>query len=471
MDSIRIAAEPTRPVQAHLFHSRRARAQEWVLQLLRGARRHSRLISVVLVISLGSKLLGLAREVYISSCFGVSSITDAFFGVQQLPVMMMSYMAGAFTLAFIPHYVALKEHGRQAEFLKRLLIISAGIAGVATIVMIAGADTLIPAIVSTPSGKDLTAQFSIVLAIALVPSVVIGIAYGVCHAEREHSKAMLLAAAGPAAMLMSLLAWDHWPASDLRYALPWSYVIGTLVAAAWAAKRIAVAFESARVPVQNARSECPRGRKFAQQLSAASIENVAFSLNQLLTVHFAASTGEGGVTFNAYALRIAMLPLSGAVTPLYQIVNTWLAKQHVTQQKSAFVKALLLLGGACCLCAIVMYALRHIIVRLVYQRGVFSAADAASVAQVLSPYMGYFVVMALNQLFARFYFVAGKGQVYTGVLLAGYLIGNVLKPIGASEFGLVGVISGAVAGEGLALVALTVLFLRYRARTEAWTRG
>lgn len=440
-----------------------------MLQVLRGLRRYLGLLSLVLLISLGSKILGLIREVYISSHFGVSSLTDAFFGVQQLPVMMMSYMAGAFTLAFVPHYVAVKEHGRQIRFLRNLLISVTVFSGLLMILMIFGASTLVPAIIGSSTEKHLIAQFSIVLSVAVLPSALIGIAYSICHAEREHSKAMLLSTAGPAVMLLSLLAWDRWPNSDLKYALPWSYVIGTLVAGVWAFQRISAAYapvEDAPLPLEK---PCPSGLKFIQQLSASSIENVAFSLNQLLTVHFAATTGAGGVTFNAYALRIAMLPLSGAATPLNQIVNTWLAKKHVSDQKQAFIKALLLSVAAYTGCALLMFALRDRIVRLVYLRGAFSAFDAASVVQALSPYALYFVIMALNQLFARFYFVVGKGQVYTAVLLAGYLVANVLKPVGAARFGLDGVISAAVLGEAMATAALATLLVRYNARSHAWT--
>ncbi len=268
-------------------------------------------------------------------------------------------------------------------------------------------------------------------------------------------------------MLISLLAWNRWPGADFKYALPWSFVIGSLVGAIWAVQRVVVALKPAGVHSPIFQEPCPSGLKFVQQLSAASVENVAFNLNQLLTVHYAAVTGVGAVALNAYALRIAMLPLSGAATPVNQIVNTLLAKQQITQQKRAFAKALLVAGAAYTFCAFAIFFLRHLIVQLVYQRGVFSAADAASVVQVLAPYSIYFLVMALNQLFARFYFVVGKGHVYTGVLLAGYVIANILKPFGAAHFQLLGVVSAAVTGEGMALLTLAILFLHYKARCRA----
>ena len=244
-------------------------------------------------------------------------------------------------------------------------------------------------------------------------------------------------------------------------------MIGCFVGGIWAVHRVAVAFRPAEEPYAVPSQSPPSGLKFVQQLSAASVENVAFNLNQLLTVHFAASTGAGAVALNAYALRIAMLPLSGVVTPVNQMVNTWLAKRRVSEQKRAFTKAMLVTGSAYALCALAVFVLRHSIVRVVYQRGAFSAANTLSVVQALAPYAIYFLVMAPNQLFARFYFVAGKGHVYTSVLLAGYAIGNIFKPFGAAHFQLPGVISAAVIGEGLALLTLVALFWRSKARSCA----
>ncbi len=454
-------------ISSPVVQDRTAKAIGWTKQLLQGTRHYSGVLSIVLLISLGSKVLGLVREVYISSRFGVSEITDSFFGVQQLPVMMMSYMTGAFTLAFVPHYVVVKAHGRHRQFLRRLLLVLAAITAVATFAMIIGASDVIPSIVGVRSQSHLVQQFSRVLSGAVLPSAIIGLAFSIFHAEREHGKAMLLSTMAPAVMLISLLGWNHLPGASFEYALPWSYVIGTALAAVWAAKRVIIALRIAETPDGTSTGPPPTGLKFVQQLSAASVENVAFSLNQLLTVHYAALTGAGAIALNAYALRIAMLPLSGAATPLNQIVSTWLAKQEFTNRKRAFARALLLAGAAYTLCAVAMFFSRHPIVRLVYQRGAFSATDTAYVVQVLSPYALYFLVMALNQLFARFYFVAAKGHVYTGVLLAGYLIANCLKPFGAIHFQLLGVIYAAVIGEGIALVILALLFLRHKARSSA----
>ena len=195
------------------------RARLWARRLQETfSARHSGMLSAVLVVSLGSKVLGFVREVYISSHFGVSPITDSFFGVQQLPVMTMNYMAGAFTLAFVPHYVAVKAQGRQREFLRSLPDRAGGNLGCGDAGDDCWGQQSHPRHRRNGVERRLTARFAVVLAAAVIPSALIGVGYSVCHAEHEHSKAMVLAAVPPAVTLMSLFAWNYWPGASLQYA-------------------------------------------------------------------------------------------------------------------------------------------------------------------------------------------------------------------------------------------------------------
>jgi putative peptidoglycan lipid II flippase len=112
------------------------------------------------------------------------------------------------------------------------------------------------------------------------------------------------------------------------------------------------------------------------------------------------------------------------------------------------------------LIALLLIAFREPLVRFIYQRGEFSASDTIRVSWVLVPYAGYFVVMSLNQLFARYLFVLSRGGLYTTTLLAGYLVSNLLKPFLATSIGLSGVIWACAIGEGLALLFFVAWFVR-----------
>ncbi len=423
-------------------------------------------ILLVLAINVGSKAVGFVREVYISGLYGVSDVTDAFFAIQQLPLFVSTYLFGAFTLVFVPQYAAAKRGGFAKEFLAGLLKVLVPLGFLLTALMVLGADRLVPVIAGVVRlSGGLASDFAVILALSMVPTIFWGVGYGVLHADRQHVKGMLLAAVTPFAMLVALVVLLLLPGLDPAYALPWSFVTGVAVGGAWGFHLLRRAAKSGPVP---GAEKSAAGRlswsKFSGQLSVASLENIGFSLNQLLNVHFAGVAGPGAVAVNAYALRISMLALNGIVTPLNQMIQGWLSGDEDRKSGAGFTHRFThILGGMLLLVlfiAATVVVFREPVVRLVYERGAFSAADTMRVAQSLVPYSAYFAVMALNQLFARYLFVISKGQLYTACLLAGYLVSNVLKPFMAENFGLPGVIWACVIGEGLALLYLGIWFTR-----------
>jgi len=421
-----------------------------------------RTVLLVLAVNAGSKVGGFVREVYISSLYGVSTVTDAFFAVQQIPLFVGNYMFGAFNLVFIPRYASAKQENLSRAFLKALLkiLLSAGL--VLTALMFVGAYEWVPRIVGVAEqAGDLAGVFARILSLTIVPVILLGVGYGMFHAERQHVKAMLMDALFPLAMLLGLVGLSHVLEANLAYALPWSFVIGASVAggcATYLARRL-VRSDPAPQP-QKRRAEGPFLKGFFKQLSASSAENVGFNVNQLLNVFFAGTTGPGSVAVYAYATRLAMLPLSGIVNPLAQMIQAWLSSHETPERRGKhFALVALAMLLMVLLIALLLIAFREPLVRFVYQRGEFSASDTIRVSWLLVPYAGYFAVMSLNQLFARYFFVLSRGGLYTTSLLAGYLVSNLLKPFLAASMGLSGVIWACAIGEGLALLSLLARFV------------
>jgi putative peptidoglycan lipid II flippase len=421
-----------------------------------------RTVLIVLAINAGSKVGGFVREVYISSLYGVSNVTDAFFAVQQLPLFVSNYMLGAFNLVFIPGYASAKQEKMSWSFLKTLLKILVSVGLALTALMFVGAHEWVPRIVGVAEqAGDLAGDFAMILSLSIVPVILLGVGYGMFHAERQHVKAMLMVALLPFAMLVGLLGLSLVSEANLAYVLPWSFVIGAFVAAGctiYLARRL---IRSDPAPLtQKRRAEGPFLKGFFKQLSASSAENVGFNLNQLLNVFFAGTTGPGSVAVYAYATRLAMLPLSGIVNPLAQMIQAWLSSYETPERRGkhfALIALAMLLMVV--LIALLLIAFREPMVRFVYQRGEFSASDTLRVSWLLVPYASYFAVMSLNQLFGRYFFVLSRGGLYTTSLLAGYFVSNLLKPFLAMSMGVSGIIWACAIGEGLALLSLVARFV------------
>ena len=441
-----------------------ASLRRWMFSrfLSKEGRFYLRTVFLVLAINGGSKVVGFAREVYISSLYGVSRVTDAFFAVQQIPLFAQNYMFGAFNLVFIPSFAHAKQERFAGAFLKALLRVLVSVGFVVAGLMFTGAYKWVPQIVGVAGvARDLAGDFAQILALSILPIVLLGVSYGMLHAERQHVKAMLVELVLPFVMFLSLIGL-HLIQVNNTYALPWSFVIGALVAGGCAVYMMRRLVRDAPVsPPQKRRAQGPYLRGFFKQLSASSTENVGFNLNQLLNVYFAGTTGAGSIAVYAYTTRLATFTLNGVVTPLNQMIQAWLSNNETSERRGlhfafiALAMALLVL-----LIALLLIAFREPMVRLVYERGAFSAYDTARVAQTLVPYAGYFIVVALRQLYARYFFVISRGGAYTLLSLVGYAISNLLKPFLATSMGLSGVIWACVVGEGVTLLLLIILFVR-----------
>ena len=422
--------------------------------------RNAAILGAVFVLGVGSKLIGAIREIYISSRFGVGPITDTFFAVQQFPASISNYLFGAFTLAFVPHYIAAKRCGLERRLTAKVATFLFAFVCALTVATSAGHGALVPLLTGLKQYRDLATGFSLIIALSFLPIAANGLAFAVLHAEGKHNQAMMLSALPPAAMMASLLCWLLVPSRFFSLALPWSFVIGSSLGGVWSVWTLARRTPRP-VPV-SLRADPPSG--FARQLAASSIENLAFNINLILTVHFAALSGPGGVAVNTYSQRISMLALSGAVIPLAQVAQTRLSRAGSELIPAVFGRMIVIFALAFALVAVATYSFRTPLVRLIYQRGAFHSGDTAAVSAALAPYSAYFLVLALNTVFARFFFSISRGQIYTAVLLGGYILGNSLKAYWGVTNGVPGIALSGTVGEGAALVVLMMIFVMFRGR-------
>jgi putative peptidoglycan lipid II flippase len=400
----------------------------------------------MLGINAAGKVLGLLREVLVSATFGTGAVTDAYFGVQQLVLTAYNLMFGAFNVVFIAGFVDAQHRTETHRFVRRLVRVIVPALTLATLLGVIGFLAFQEPITRAMHlDRALVGNYLVRLAWAVPPIVLAGFAYGILHARAEHARAMLLAALGPAVMLASLAFLLHAAWIPKPQVLPVSFVAGSAVQGIWA---LAVLWPYRKA--EAAPNPAPGRFPFWQQLGFSSVENLAFNANQMLTLYFAGISGAGAIAANGYASRIAMLALSGIMTPLGQAAQTGIARQQGPERHRQILRSIrrqFLIAAAI---AAGMVLFRKPIVTLIYCRGAFLAQDVVATARLLVPYAAYFVVVAMNQLFARHLFVNSAGRFYVTCLLGGYLAANLLKAGLVPTYGLEGVLWGGVIGEGAA---------------------
>lgn len=410
-------------------------------------KRRASAVLLQLVINGVGKGVGFVREVLISGMFGVSVVTDTFFAIQQLLVFASSYMMGAFNLAFVPAYVKSETANARGAFLRPLMAVLC-IGGIVASVVLAALDSnQLAFVLGFARASEMLGQFAAILAWAVVPTVLVGIAFGVLHGERRHQVATVLGSASSLGMLIALLLYYFLTnSSESRVAaLPWSYLAGMLLAGFAAVIVLAPRLRS--VPNEGS----PEFPPFIRALGAASLENVGFNVNQLSNVYFAARLGDGLVAINAFAFRVGMLPLALVTSQLGQIYQGWAARGLAAgRHPPKYVFFLLCLPSVFIALAMVVWG-EHI-VRLVYERGQFGPEQTLQVAALLVPYAAYFVVMSINQLAARHFFVIGKGMSYARLMLSAYGVALIAKSSVAESVS--EIIWACVAAEGAVAVWL-----------------
>ena len=396
------------------------------------------------------KMAAFAREAFIASRFGLSSFTDAYFASQQFPLILVTFMFGAFSLAFAPSYAAEKRQTGRVAWLPGLLVYGGVLGALLTALTIGLAPWLLRALNIAPAPHGVGTLT--ILSISFAPVIWLGIWAGVMIATGRNLLALFVTGLpylSMTALLIGLYALGRLDA----FSLPLSFLAGfgivgcsTLV---WIA---ATACRGAQFAAVLETWKMPGFRRFLSQLSASSLENVGYAANQLLLVYFIARAGIGAVSANTCAMRVGMLGFSLLGQPLAQLVQARLCAAQEQAQPEVFKKWLVAVSGVLLTFAAVLYTWREPVTRLVYLHGKFSAVELSRVIEIMPAWLAYFVVASLNAIAARYLFIRGQGSRYVRLQLCAYGAANLLRIAFWGRLSAPEVIWCSVVTEGCALL-------------------
>jgi peptidoglycan biosynthesis protein MviN/MurJ (putative lipid II flippase) len=396
------------------------------------------------------KLSAFAREAFIAAKFGLSAVTDAYFGLQQLPLIVATFMLGAFALAFTPAYAEARRNSGTVEWLPGLLFYGCLIGSAFTVLTLAAAPLLLRTIRSTGTGGAWTTLA--ILSLSYVPIIAIGIWSGVCTARGHNLWAMTVS--GLPYLLMTLVLFGLYAAGRLSsLSLPVSMTSGFAIIGIGS---LILTFCSQPAPARMDSVlsvwKFPEFRRFLRQLGASSFENCGFAANQLLMLYFLSRIGTGVLSANNCAMRIGMLGYS-LLSPLAQLVQARLCTAEESARAAGFRSALLTVGGIVFAFASVILVLRVPVIRLAYMHGKFQGSELNLVAKIVPAWIGYFVVMSLNAIVARYLFIRLQGSIYVRRQMYAYMAANLFRFVGVGFFGgAAWIIWCSVAAESFALL-------------------
>jgi putative peptidoglycan lipid II flippase len=407
-----------------------------------------------------SRIAGLAREIVAASYFGTSGEASAFTLASQIPNLMANLFAqAALSAAFVPVFTDLLQQGRKREAFKLastlFWIILIGLGGL-TALGIVLADTIVPIFTGPAFGPYLN-HVTAVLAQILFPVVLLLGLTGLIVGILQSYDRFTVAAFAPALwniVILVLLVWlhNHFHTSIYAYAVAW------LVATAVQMMMVASALRRIDFRLQFTIDwRDPRVKQVFVLMLPITIGLGIVNLDQLLNSVFGTLVSTAAPRAIDQAFRIYMLPqgvFSVAVaTVLFPTLSRLAARRDAAQMRqrlgNGMRQILLLLIPA----AVLMMVLTTPIVRLVYQRGQFTAYSTHLVSIALFWFAFSLPFGGLNLLLTRTFFALQRPWIPTGLAALNMIVDVIVsialyKPLG---------IAGLVIGTAVANAVMTWL--------------
>lgn len=344
--------------------------------------------------TLVSRVTGFARDVVMAAVMGAGPVADAFVVAFRLPNHFRAIFGeGAFNTAFVPAYAGLSEAGAPGAaqaFADRIfalmLVVQVALLALALPLMPLVVRALAPGFSEDPERFQLAVSLTRITFPYLLSMTLVTLVSGILNAHSRFAAAagapVLLNLAMLAALALAFLfpnaayaaAWGVSVSGVLQFALVW-----------WDARRAGIAPGLARPTLRD-----PAMIKFFKVLGPAVIGSAGFQIAAFADTIIASLLPTGAVSALYYADRLYQLPFGviaiAAGTVLLPEMSRRIAAgdaagAHAAQNRAA--------GFSLALSApftVAFLTLPGLIMAALFQRGAFSAEDAARAAEVLAAY-------------------------------------------------------------------------------------
>jgi len=366
------------------------------------------------VINICVKLLGFGREMAIADGFGASFLTDAYLAAYTFPYFFQAILGYAFVSAVLPMlsecWAEVGDNSRACRLGSTLInVTAAGMLALSLIGVLAA-----PALVwlTAPGLPPDTAELAADLARIIFPSMMF-MSVGMVISGILNSRYRFAAAAlAPGVCSLAIIISVVWLARGNIYILAW----GTL--AGFVAFFLIQLIDLPRTGFKYSFSWDMKDPAVKRVMANILPIVLGLSVNQIYIVVnriFASSLAEGSISALNYASKLMNLPLGIFVAAIITAVFPALAEKAQLIDKSA-LKNTLKRGLSMVLVISVPAAaglmlLDNEIIRLLFERGSFSATDTKITTLALTPMAPGLVFLAVSMLLMRVYYALNEVRI------------------------------------------------------------
>ena len=374
-----------------------------------------RAVGAIGVATLASRILGYSRDIVLARAFGAGPLTDAFFVAFRIPNLLRRLLAeGALSTAIIPVFGETLAKDGPASFARMIR----AVAGVGTLVLAAVSLVgmlLAPAIVAVmaPGWKvdrelfDLAVTLTRVMFPYLLLVGLAALAMGALNTHHRFFTAALAPAILNIAMIAAVLGLGPHMSPPIM-ALAIGVLVGGLgqfVVQLPELRRIGVPL----VPALD--WSHPAVRQIAHRLWPAVFSLAAVQITVVVNTLLASLLRGGTVSYLYYADRVMEFPLGvfgiALATAVLPGMSAQAARGELAALTSTLTFALRLSAFIAVPAAVGLVAVSEPVVRLLFERGEFGAAESVFTAQALVGYAVGLPAFSATRIAAQTFYALG----------------------------------------------------------------
>ena len=415
-----------------------------------------------------SRIAGLAREVVQANFFGTSQAFSAFTLASQVPNLFSNlFSQAALSAAFVPVFTELMQQGRKREALRlasSLFWLILIVLGSLTVVWFAVADLIMPLFTGTlsPSATILTVGLSRVLFPVVLLLSLTGLLVGILQSYDRFTIPALAPALWNVVIVVGLVVLHgrfHGQNAVYAYAIAWLIAtVVQLVLIGWAVKQLHFRF-SFVIDWKD-----PDVREVLILFLPVTLSIGIINLDVFINAGLGALVSRQAPAAINDAFRIYMLPqgvFSVAVaTVLFPTLSRMAIRRDVGGMRRTVGNGIRQINLLLIPSAALMAALAMPIVRLVYQRGEFTAYSTHLTSTALFWFAFSLPFAGVNLLLGRTFFALKRPWIPTKLAAMNMAVDLVVSFALYKPLGIAGLVIGTVAAN----VVMTWLQLR-RLRT------
>jgi putative peptidoglycan lipid II flippase len=399
--------------------------------------------SLVAMVTILSKILGLLRDQVMAHAYGVSLVSDAYnyaFNIPAFALILLGGLGGPFhtaTVSVLSKRIKNNEApDRLAQKIVNTFITLTGLVfGALAILCFYGAPQISQLIAhqASPQMQVLIASHLQWMSPMVLIGGLIGIFYGIANVYQQ----FFWPSISPAAINLTLILWlVIWGPDRWGYSLAISTMLGAVLQLGLqlpdyfrAGFRFKPAFSLGE----------PDLKTMGELLFPATIGTTIGQLNIYVAMFFVSQLNPGSWTALMLANRLIQLPIGvltiAMLVPLFPRFSQWAGEQNQEAIRSHFKTGLLSLWLLTFPCMVLLVLVGEPAVALLFQRGAFSAEDTHRVTLILlilsCSMVPYMMRDGMTRIFYAFNdsrtpLLAGIGS----IVLNAFLNASLVKPFG-----------------------------------------